>query len=479
VKRVLSIFIVGAAIATAPFVLAQAPPAAPPGPAAAKPQPVLQAPSLREISASFEALASRVRPAVVQIFSTGYARAEENEKGSNTALLSKQTSTGSGVILTADGYIVTNNHVVENARKVEVKLPTREGTRAASMTLAAKVVGVDRETDLAVLKIDGKNLATLALGDSSQLRQGELVMAFGNPFGLEGSVSTGVVSSTSRQLKPDDPMAYIQTDAPINPGNSGGPLVDAEGRVVGINTMIYTRSGGSEGIGFAVPSNVVKNVYNQIRKDGHVHRGHIGVGLQSITPTMAKGLALAQDWGVIVSDIEPDGPAKAAGVEIGDVIQSLNGKPVESASQLENEIYGMALKDSVTLALLRDGKTVKVEVPVHEREDDPQRFADMVNPEDNLVPKLGILAVELSEKVADMLPDLRHEYGLVVAARTPNAPYSGGELETGDVIYEINTAPTLSVKGLREALDKLKPGDAAVLQVERTGRLMYLPLELE
>ncbi len=395
------------------------------------------------------------------------------------ALLSKQTSTGSGVILTADGYIVTNNHVVENARKIEVKLPTRGTVRAQGMTLTARVVGVDRETDLAVLKVDGKNLATLALGDSGRLRQGELVMAFGNPFGLEGSVSTGVVSSISRQLKQDDPMAYIQTDAPINPGNSGGPLVDAEGRVVGINTMIYTRSGGSEGIGFAVPSNVVRNIYTQIRKDGHVHRGHIGVGVQSVTPTLAKGLSLGQDWGVVVNDIEPDGPAKAAGVQIGDVIQSLDGKAVESASQLENEIYRLAVKDSVTLALLREGKTVKVIVPVHEREDDPQRFADMVNPEDNLVSKLGILAVALDDTIASMLPGLRHEFGLVVAARTSSAPYSGGELENGDVIYEMNNVPMLSVKGLREALDKLKSGDAVALQVERSGRLMYLGLDLE
>ena len=171
-------------------------------------------------------------------------------------------------------------------------------------------------------------------------------MAFGNPFGLEGSASTGVVSSTSRQLKQDDPMAYIQTDAPINPGNSGGPLVDAEGRVVGINTMIYTRSGGSEGIGFAVPSNVVKNIYDQIRKDGHVHRGHIGVGLQSITPTLAKGLGLAQDWGVVVSDIEPDGRGASGGsARSATLCNALDGKPVENASQLENAIYGLALAD--------------------------------------------------------------------------------------------------------------------------------------
>ncbi len=445
-----------------------------PSPAPPKPQP----PSLREISASFEQLAGRVRPAVVQIFSTGYAAADDSGDSANTALLSKETSTGSGVILTQDGYIVTNNHVVENARKVQVKLPTR-GTRTQGMTLAARVVGVDRETDLAVLKIESKNLATLAFGDSNLLRQGQLVMAFGNPFGLEGSASTGVVSSTARQLKTDDPMSYIQTDAPINPGNSGGPLVDAEGRVVGINTMIYTRSGGSEGIGFAIPSNVVKMVYNQIRKDGHVHRGHIGVGVQSITPTLAKGLGLSRDWGVVVSDLEDGGAAEAAGVKIGDIVESLNGKNIEDASQMENAIYRLPLTETVQLALLRGGKTLSVNVPVHEREDDPQRFADMVNPDDNLIPKLGILAIELNDKVADMLPDLRHDYGLVVAARAALAPYSGSELETGDVIYEVNRNPALSVKGVRMLLDDMKSGDAVVLQVERSGHLMYLALEFE
>ncbi len=437
--------------------------------------------SLRELSSSFEELAARVRPAVVQIFSTGYAKPQEggDEDSSNTSLLSKQVSTGSGVILTSDGYIVTNNHVVENARKIEVKLPTRGTARAQGMTLQAKVVGVDRETDLAVLKIDGKDLATLPLGDSNQLQQGQLVMAFGNPFGLEGSASTGVVSSTSRRLKEDDPLAYIQTDAPINPGNSGGPLVDTEGRVVGINTMIYTRSGGSEGIGFALPSSVVKTVYDQIRKDGHVHRGHIGVGLQTVTPTLAKGLSLAQDWGVVVSDLEQDGSAAKAGVMVGDIVKTFDGMVVEDASQMENAIYGLALADSVKLGLLREGKTIDVTVPMHEREDDPQRFADMVTPEANLVPKLGILAIALDQKIAEMLPELRHEYGLVVAARTAAAPFSGNEIETGDVIYEMNRVPTLSVKTVRDALEAMKPGDAVVLQVERGGHLMYLALELE
>src|SRR6202035_1849530 len=195
----------------------------------------------------------------------------------------------------------------------------------AAKLLEAKLVGMDREIDLAVLKIDKTGLPHLALGDSERLRQGELVMAFGNPLGLEGSVSMGIVSSTARQIHPDDLMAYIQTDAPINPGNSGGPLIDSHGRLVGINTFILTQSGGSEGLGFAIPSNLVSRVYNQIRREGHVHRGRIGVFAQTITPAMAEGIGLAQDSGVILSDVEPEGQADKAGVKVGDVVLTLNG----------------------------------------------------------------------------------------------------------------------------------------------------------
>jgi serine protease Do len=469
VKRAKFLVVLGAAILTAPCLLSQAPAAAP-----AKPLPP---PTLGDFSASLEALAARVRPAVVQIFSTGYATPDNGDGSTRTdSLLSRQTSTGSGVIISADGYIVTNNHVVEGARKIEVKLPTRGSQK---LTLPAKVIGVDRETDLAVIKIDRTALPVLRLGNSDQLRQGQLVMAFGNPLGLEGSVSMGIVSSTGRQIKLDDPMTYIQTDAPINPGNSGGPLVDTDGRVMGINTFIFTQSGGSEGIGFAIPSTVVRMVYDQIRKDGHVHRGHIGISVQSVTPALAKGLGLGQDWGALVSDMEPNGSAERAGLKIGDIVATIDGKSMQNASELENAIYRLARTPSVDLTVLRDGRTIKLTVPVHDREDDPQRFADMVNPEDNLVPKLGILAIELNQKLTEMLPGLRHEYGLVVAARATSAPYSGGALESGDVIYELNHTPTATVKTLRSELDALKPGDAAVLQVERSGRLMYIPIEVE
>jgi serine protease Do len=433
--------------------------------------------TLGELSASLESLAQRVRPSVVQIFSTGYASAEDADSSNTSNLLSKQRSSGSGVILSEDGLILTNNHVIHNALKIEVKLHSSStGGRRPDSIMLAKLIGVDREADLAVIKIDRTGLPKLALGDSNKLHQGQVVMAFGNPLGLEGSVTMGIVSSTARQLKLDDPLTYVQTDAPINPGNSGGPLVDAEGLVVGINTFIYTQSGGSEGIGFAVPSNLVKTSYDQIVKDGHVHRGQIGVSAQTITPALAKGLALPQDWGVIAADVVPDGPAAKAGMKPGDIIVTVAGREMEDARQLENLVYQQSLSAVVDVTVNRDGKPFSFSIPVIERDDDPQRFADMVNPEKNLVRRLGILGIEITEKLADMLPDLRHDYGVVVAARATDAP--GAVLEPGDVIYEINKTPTVSIAALRAALDAMK-GGVAVLQVQRGTKLRYIGIELE
>lgn len=448
----------------------------------APPPPV----SLRELSLSLEHLSNRVRASVVQIFSTGYAAGEESSGGSGR-VLNRQNSTASGVVVSADGYIVTNSHVVRAARRIQVRfLATRQdlaGKRSLvkpeGRTLDAKVVGIDSESDLALVKVDGAGLSHLELGNSDSLRQGQLVMAFGNPLGLESSVSLGIVSSTARQIRPDDAMIYIQTDAPINPGNSGGPLVNADGQVVGINTFILSQSGGSEGIGFAIPSNIVSNVIRQVRKDGHVHRGQIGLYAQTITPAIAKGLNLTQDWGVLVGDVQPDGPSDKTGVKVGDIIVGLNGKQMENARQLEVNVYRYADNEKVSLDVLRGKDRMTFEVPVVSRRDDPDRFADLVSPEENLVPRLGLLCIAIDKKLAAMLPELRNAYGIVVAAGSARDLTSGTGLQPGDVIYSVDAFPVSTIPALRKKLDEYKPGDAPVFQIERSSRLMFVAIELE
>ena len=447
---------------------------------------------LKTLSSSIEALSNRVNGAVVQVFATGYAFGGDDEEGaaSTAGLVTKQRSSGSGVIVSSDGYIVTNNHVVQNARRVRVQIapPASEkpvadaaapgpGLMRAKL-LEATVVGTDREIDLAILKVTSPvQLPTLKLADSEQLKQGQIVLAFGNPRGLENSVSMGVVSSVSRQVKPDDQMTYIQTDAPINPGNSGGPLVNSNGEVVGINTFILTQSGGSEGIGFAIPSNVVDSVYKQILKDGHVHRGEIGVNAQSITPELAAGLGLKQDWGVILSDVDPDGPAAHSGLKPGDIVVSLDGKPIADARQFQIGLYRVALNASVNIGAIRDADRFSAQVKVTEREDDPFRFLDLVKPEANRVPKLGIIGVEITKELAKVLPDTRKPYGVIVAARSGDSEYGGqGGLRLGDVIYSVNNTPVSSLDALRGAVDRLKVTDPLVIQIERGGKLMYLTL---
>jgi serine protease Do len=445
--------------------------------------------TLEEFSASLEALSSRVSQSVVQIFSFGYALRDEGETGTSAAVVTRQRASGSGVILSGDGYILTNAHVVSHARRVRVRVAAEETGKstpgkASSMEpsgkmLEARIVGFDRDTDVAVLKIDANNLPFLELGDSDSLRQGQLVMAFGSPLGLENSVSMGVVSSVARQIKPDDTMIYIQTDAPINPGNSGGPLVDTEGHVMGMNTFILTQSGGSEGLGFAIPSNMISNIYKQLRDNGHVHRTEIGVSAETITAALATGLHLAQDWGVVLADVTPGGPADDAGLQPGDIVQSVNGKRMRDARQLDMNLFRYAVGDKVQIEALRGTQKMTFSVVVAARDDDPQRFADMVDPTKNLVTKLGILGIDIDRNIAAMIPDLRKKYGIVVAAAGGESPYSGDAIKPGDVIYSVNTEPVTSVAALRKALDALKETDPLVLQVERDGQLVYLTLEIE
>jgi serine protease Do len=432
---------------------------------------------LARLNRDLQALSDRVKPSVVQVLTTGYESADGR--------LVKQRASGSGVIVDPDGYVVTNAHVVQGARRVQVALAglasgppgARSVLKAPGRVVGAVVVGTDQETDLAVLKLDEKGLPFLPLGDSEALRPGELVLAFGSPLGLENSVTLGVVSAVARQVRPEDRMIYVQTDASINPGNSGGPLVDTQGRVVGINTFILSQSGGNEGIGFAAPSNIVRNVFDQIRRTGRVHRGEIGVRAQTVTPALAAALRLRQDWGVVLADVPPDGPAGLAGLRIGDLVLRLDGKVMENARQLEVNLYPRPPGGSVSLEVQRGEQRQSYVVTVAERPGDPERFADRVSPERNSVAGLGILALDLDEDVAQLLPPLRARAGVVVATAAARA--EPDPLLPGDVIYSVNQEPVSGVQKLREVLAQLKPGSPVVLQVERGGALRFVVLEPE
>ena len=461
---VLSVVVILACGPLAPAALAQA-------------QAPSPAPTLAGLDAQLEALSRRVAPSVVQVLATGYTTAP------NT-LLARGQSTGSGVIVDADGWIVTNAHVVEDARsvKVDVLQPDASGPKGSilrprSQRLAARVVGVDRETDVAVLKVERSSLPALELGDSELLRQGQLVMAFGSPLGLENSASLGVVSAVARQLKPDDPMIYVQTDASVNPGNSGGPLVDAQGRMVGLNTMILSQSGGNEGIGFAAPSNIVRTVYEQIRKSGRVRRGVIGVRAQTITPALAAGLGLAYDRGVVLSDVTPEGPAEAAGLRPGDVVLALDKKPMQNARQFDVNLYRRAPGEQVALSVQRGSAPLDVQVAVVARPDDTDRFVSLVTPDKNLIPRLGVLAIELDDELRRAAGPLRGKSGVLVAARAGAA--DDGDLRAGDVIYAVNGVSVLGLSELRSAVSRPDPGQPLVLHVERASKLIYVVIETE
>jgi serine protease Do len=344
--------------------------------------------------------------------------------------------------------------------------------------VGAQLVGTDLETDLAVLKVSASGLPAAELADSDELRQGELVLAFGSPLGLEQSVTLGIVSSVARQLTPEAPMIYIQTDATINPGNSGGALVDASGRLVGVNTLIFSQSGGSEGIGFAAPANIVRAVFDQIRSTGRVRRGEIGVRTQTLTPVLAGALGLTRHSGVLVRDVVAGSPAHVAGLQIGDVIVSLDGKPMENARQFHVGVYRRPLGTGVPLEVDRGGRPLRFVPLVGERPGDPANILELVSPARNLVERLGVLAIDIDARVLALLPRLRARSGVVVAAGSADAPFWRDPLQPGDVIYTLNGEAVASVEQLRRRLEAVPAAAAVALQVEREGELRFIAVEL-
>jgi len=436
--------------------------------------------TLADYSAAMENLAESASPAVVQILVQTLAPVGKDESRA-AGFVSEQEATGSGVIVDPNGYIVTNAHVVRNARRIDVKIlrSDEKGEEPHGHLMPGKLIGLDRQVDIAVVKIEAQNLPALSFADSDKLRQGQLVLALGSPLGLQNSLTHGVLSATLRQLDPESPMVYIQTDAPINPGNSGGPLLDIEGRVAGINTMIFSQSGGNEGLGFAIPANLAKDVYQRLRKDGRVRRGAIGVIPETITPTLAAALGLDRDSGVVLSDVAPDSAAEAAQLEPGDVVLSIDGKPMREARDLVLAVFQRAPGDQLTMEIERGKERMSKTVAVVERKNQPSQLEDLVNYDAALVRQLGILAMTVDEKVTAILPDLRRLSGVAVAA-VP-AEYAGLNpgLQAGDVIYELNNRRVASLDELRAALKEKKSGDAIALLVERFGQLIYVTAALE
>ena len=441
---------------------------------------------IHEMNSAFETLVKQVSPAVVEVLVTGYGTDEE-EEDKDSSPIGRERSLGSGVIIEPDGYIVTNYHVVKGADRVRVVLTPAVGedSQATSMLkskgriLNARIVGFSKKIDLAVLKVEATGLPTLPLAHYDRLHKGQVVLAFGSPEGLENSVTFGLVSSVLRQPDPDDPMVYIQTDAAINPGNSGGPLVDVDGNVVGIDTFIYTKSGGNEGIGFAIPSGIVRYAYEQIRKYGRVRRKTIGADLQTLTPDLAGGLELTDSPGVIVSDVDPGGPAETAGMHIGDVIEAIDGMPIDNVSLFTLSLYLRTSGDKVSLQILRGSKRLDLDVPVLEPSHDISRLADFSDPTKDLLPRLGIIGATVTPEVGELVGPLRTSTGVLVTSTVANRLAVDSGLQEGDVIHSLNLTPVRNMDDLRTAFGKLKPGDPVAVQVERSGRLTYLTFEME
>jgi serine protease Do len=434
--------------------------------------------SLEQLSTSLQTIARQVEPSIVQIFSSTLS-IESDSAQSGGAVATQQRSSGSGVLISSDGYIVTNGHVVEGARRLRVRLNSAI-PNPGSHLVGAKLIGIDRQTDLAVIKVDLTGLPFLTFADSDNLEQGQIVLAFGSPLGLQNSVSMGVVSAVDRQLNPDDPLVYIQTDAAINPGNSGGPLVDTSGKIVGINALIITKSGGNEGVGFAIPSNLAKSICRQIRTDHHVHHHQVGIFVRAITPALAQGLNLPAEEGVLIEDVAPQSTAEAAGLKVGDIITRVNNKPIQNVRQLASNMYSYAVGDKAKITVLRGKDILWFDVPVVERPDDPQRFEDFVTEQDNAIPRLGILGLTLDEKLLPLLPPLRVQQGVLVAAKMANGgAHFGDDLSAGDLIYAVNGKTIQDTASLMAALELVPADSPLVLQVERAGRLQFVVFESE
>jgi serine protease Do len=375
-----------------------------------------------------------------------------------------QHGAGSGFIVSNDGYILTNAHVVNGADEVEVKLIDKR-------KFTAKVVGTDARTDVALIKISARHLPVVTMGDPNKLRVGEAVVAIGSPFGFENSVTSGIVSAKGRSLPDENYVPFIQTDAAINPGNSGGPLFNLKGEVVGINSQIYSRSGGYQGVSFAIPIDVAMDVADQIKAGGKVSRGWLGVAIQEVTADLADSFGLPRPAGALVADVQDDSPAQKAGLQVSDVILSFDGKPVENAGDLPRLVGGIKPGSTVPIQVWRNGAAVDLTVAV-----------GAIPDEDNGKPGVAKAALAsrggltLSELSSDQRQALKIDHGLMVEAATGDALRAG--IREGDVILAVNNTPVKSVKEFHALIKEVPKGKSAAILVRRNDGALYIPLKI-
>jgi serine protease Do len=409
-------------------------------------------------------IAAKVTPSVVNVFSERTVRGGDPfvERFLEREPM-RQRGLGSGVIVSSDGVIMTNNHVVAGADKIQVAL--QDGRE-----LEAKIVGTDPESDLAVLRVDAKDLPAIEIADSSQIRTGDVVLAVGNPFGIGQTVTMGIISAVGRaNIGITDYEDFIQTDAAINPGNSGGALVDMQGKLVGINTAIASRSGGYQGIGFAIPSNMALQVKTAILEDGKVTRGYLGVTVQDITEQLAESLGLERRKGALISDVAPNGPAARAGLRRGDVIIAVDGKPTANAALLRNAIGLAGNGKQIELEIDRNGKTQKVTVTLEEPPKDRARPAKL-----EAGPLAGITVQPLDAAMRARLDAPKGLEGVVVTNVEPRSPARDVGLRAGDVILEVNRKAVRDVASFQDAMRGAN--GSVVLLVYREGATVYLSL---
>jgi serine protease Do len=378
------------------------------------------------------------------------------------------------VIVDAGGLIITNNHVISKADEIKILLSDKREFKA-------KLIGTDTKTDIAVLKVEADGLHTIPWGDSDGLEVGEFVLAVGNPFGLNQTVTMGIVSAVGRaSMGIAEYEDFIQTDAAINPGNSGGALVNARGELVGINTAIFSQSGGNMGIGFAVPSSMARSILEQLTKNGKVVRGWLGVSIQDLSPELAQQFGISESRGVLVSEVLDDSPAKRAGIDRGDVILEFDGRAVESPTQLRNAVAKTLIGKRATIKFVRDKRVKTIEVTIVEQPKTLAQAGDAEDSEDSVSPA-GLLS---DLDVRDLNADLARRLGLngnergvvIVRVRSGSIAEEAG-LKEGDLILEINRRPVANLKAYEQAASKLGKDQAALLLVKRQGRTSFVTLK--